>query len=98
LGFAYLRGQTVARDPAQMEKWFRAAAAQGHAPAQFALGGIYAKGVGVIADAVEALQWYLLAAGNGDTRAEPAATALKATMTASQITAAERRAQAFTPR
>lgn len=50
-------------------KWFRKAAEQGHAEAQFELGGKYFTSEGVPEDNVEAYTWYLLAKANGDERA-----------------------------
>ena len=42
--------------------WYRLAAEQGHAEAQFSLGLMYATGSGVIEDTEEAVRWYRLAA------------------------------------
>ena len=47
-------------------RWFRLAAAQGFAVAQFNLGGMYAIGRGVPEDDTEAVRWYRLAADQGD--------------------------------
>jgi uncharacterized protein len=43
-------------------KWFRLAAEQGHAKAQYNLGTMYMYGQGVLQDYVEAHKWYNLAA------------------------------------
>ncbi len=43
--------------------WYRKAAAQGNARAQFALGTLYEQGLGVERDQLEALNWYRLAWG-----------------------------------
>ena len=51
-------------------KWFRKAAEQGDAIAQFALGFMYYKGKGVEPDNGKAYRWFLLAANNGDKMAE----------------------------
>ena len=48
-------------------KWFRKAAKQGNAAAQYNLGWMYAKGIGVVKDKREAVKWYLEAAEQGRT-------------------------------
>jgi uncharacterized protein len=45
--------------------WYRKAAEQGDAHAQFNLGVMYADGIGVPQDAVQAYMWYNLAAAQG---------------------------------
>jgi TPR repeat protein len=51
-------------------RWYRMAAEQGEAKAQFNLGVMYAKGQGVPQDFKEAMQWYYLAAMQGDADAQ----------------------------
>ena len=51
-------------------KWYRLAAAQGNASAQYSLGMAYEKGQGVPQDYQEALKWYRLAAAQGYAPAE----------------------------
>ena len=51
-------------------KWFRLAAEQGHADAQFSLGVCYEKGIGVDQDYTEAVDWYRMAAEQGDAIAQ----------------------------
>ena len=58
LGFMYLGAQ----DDAEAVRWYRLAADQGHADAQYNLGGKYAYGVGVPQDLVAAHMWDNLAA------------------------------------
>lgn len=50
--------------------WYRMAADQGHAPAQFRLGELYENGDGVPKDAAEAFRWYRRAAEQGFARAQ----------------------------
>ena len=45
--------------------WYRKAAAQGQADAQYNLGGMYAKGEGVPQDHAQAMDWYRKAAEQG---------------------------------
>ena len=45
--------------------WFRLAAVQGHADAQFNLGHMFESGLGVAKDRAEAARWYRMAAAQG---------------------------------
>ena len=47
-------------------RWYRAAADQGFAPAQFNLGAMHVKGQGVPVDCAAAAKWWKLAADQGD--------------------------------
>ena len=58
-------GQGVAQDYAEAVKWYRKAADQGFAPAQFNLGLMYAQGLGVAQDKSFAHMWLSLAAAQG---------------------------------
>jgi len=51
-------------------KWFRLAADQGDAPAQFNLGVMYAEGQGVPQDNAQAAEWYRLAADHNHAQAQ----------------------------
>ena len=51
-------------------KWYRIAAEQGDADAQYALGGCYTKGVGVAKNGMEAVRWYRAAAEQGHDKAQ----------------------------
>jgi S1-C subfamily serine protease len=55
-------GQGVTKDYREAVKWFRKAAEQNDAPAQYSLGSRYFKGQGVTKDEVEAVKWYRKAA------------------------------------
>jgi len=62
LGKMYMIGQGVPKDPDQASKWFKTAAAQGNADAQFFLGSMYLlpqKDIG------EGLKWLRLSAEQG---------------------------------
>ncbi len=54
------------QDYEEAVKWYRLAAAQGYAPAQFSLGLAYEKGKGVRQDYQQAVKWYRLAAAQGN--------------------------------
>ena len=59
-------------DDAQAVQWYRKAAEQGDADAQFKLGWMYRNGRGVEADDAQAMQWYRKAAEQGHTHAKAA--------------------------
>ena len=53
-------------DAKEAVKWYRKAAEQGHASAQYNLGVAYEVGEGVLEDDVTAYAWYNIAAANGN--------------------------------
>jgi hypothetical protein len=57
-------------DLAQAVSWFRAAAAQSYAPAEFQMGQLYDFGFGVAQDDAQALEWYRRAASHGSAAAQ----------------------------
>ena len=57
---SYLVGQGVPQDFKEAVKWFRLAAEQGDAFAQFKLGGMYLMGKGVPQDSEAARKWMKL--------------------------------------
>ena len=62
---ALLHGRWSSAGLRQAAEWYRRAAEQGFAEAQFNLAGLHAAGEGVPKDAVEAVRWYREAAGLG---------------------------------
>jgi hypothetical protein len=64
------REHEQAEDYAEAVKWYRKAADQGYASAQFNLGFMYNKGKGVPLDDTEAVKWYRKAAEQGDAKAQ----------------------------
>lgn len=78
MGMAYKCGIGVKQDHAASVKWFRLAAKQGEADAQFNLGRLYASEVdgaykkvrAAPANDVEALKWYRRSAEQGHTQAQ----------------------------
>jgi TPR repeat protein len=60
----------IAKDAAKAVEWYRKAAAQGHAEAQYHLGWKYSKGEGVPKDAAKAAEWYRKAAAQGHAEAQ----------------------------
>ena len=65
LGECYFDGKGVAKDKSEAVKWYRKAAEQGDAEAQYKLGGCYLDGEGVARDKTEALKWWRKAAEQG---------------------------------
>lgn len=71
LGGVYYAGTAIVKkDFAEAAKWFRRAALQGHAGAEFCLGAQLAAGEGVAQDSTEAAKWFGLAASQGDAPAQ----------------------------
>ena len=66
----YSNGNGVPQDYAEAVKWYRLAAEQGDANAQYNLGVMYHKGKGVPQDYAEAVKWYRLAAKQGVAEAQ----------------------------
>ncbi len=93
----YDKGQGVPQDFTKAAKWYRHAADQGHAAAQFNLDGMYDKGEGVPQDWVAAHLFFNLAGANGNEDARKLRDAIAAKMTAAQIAEAQRRAREWKP-
>ncbi|MCH2211043.1 MAG: sel1 repeat family protein [Fuerstiella sp.] len=71
IGFWYTIGQGgVQIDDVEALKWYRRAADQGLAKAQFTVGQMYSSGEGATKDEVEALKWYRSAADQGHAQAQ----------------------------
>jgi len=70
IGTAYYFGRGVKQDYSQAYIWFRKAAEQGNANAQYCLGTLYSDGEGVDRDEVEAAAWLHKAAEQGNTDAQ----------------------------
>ncbi len=66
----YLIGRGVPQDYAEALKWYRKAAEQGDAKAQYDLGSMYGTGRGVTQDYAEAARWYRKAAEQGNAKAQ----------------------------
>jgi len=62
----YENGSGVKKDYAEAAKWYRKAAMQGAASAQYNLGYMYLNGQGVPQNYAEAEKWYRKAADQGD--------------------------------
>ena len=73
-------------------RWFRMAAEQGNADAQYNLGAMHYSGQGVPQDYVTAHMWYNIAAANGHEYAAKNRDFLGPKMTPADISEAQRRA------
>ena len=79
-------------------KWYRKAADQGHAQAQFMLGFMYRKGRGVVKDEVEAYKWLLLAGAQGSEDAKKDYAIVERTLTAAERAEGQRLAREWNPK
>jgi len=70
LGLMYEQGRGVPKNDAEAVRWYRLAAEQGHAGAQFNLGVIYDQGRGVPKNDAEAVRWFRRAAEQGNANAQ----------------------------
>ena len=100
-GTRYDNGRGVPQDDAEAARWYRLAADQGHADAQFNLGLGYATGKGVPQDYVESHMWFNLSAAqsSGDDRDKSVKgrDSVAELMTNEQIAEAQRRAREWKP-
>ena len=88
----YAKGEGVPRDDAEAVKWFRKAAKQGHARAQYNLGLMYADDEGVPQDDAEAYAWFAVAAANGYEHAKDNLAMVKSRLDQDQLAVAQQRA------
>jgi len=94
----YLLGQGVPQDTAKALAWYRKAAEQGHANAQYDLGLMYSEGKSVPQDYVGAHMWFSLAAAQGVRMATQFRKDVTSNMTPDQIAEAQRRAREWKPK
>jgi TPR repeat protein len=100
VGHLYATGDESLRlrqDYTEAAKWYRRAAEQGLAPAQYDLGRMYADGQGVPQDYVLAHMWLNLAGAAGEAEAIRHRDAVASNMTRSQIADAQRLARERRP-
>ena len=72
MGLSYSRGEGVKKDPGKAVEWWRKAASQGEAEAQYSLGLMDEKGFGVRQDLRKATEWFRKAAAQGHAKARDA--------------------------
>ena len=89
----YDEGKGVAQDYEEATKWWRLAAEQGYANAQYNLALIYGEGINVIKNYVIAHMWFNIAASNGYEDAKKGIDFLAGQMTSEQIAKAQKLAR-----
>jgi len=87
----------VPQDYTEAAKWFRKAADQGNADAQYGLGLLYFKGLGVPQNYAIAHMWLNLGAAGGNEEAANYRDALTAKMAPTQIAEAQKLAREWKP-
>ena len=85
------------QDYTEAAKWFRKAADQGNADAQYGLGLLYFKGLGVPQNYAIAHMWLNLGAAGGNEEAANYRDALTAKMAPPQIAEAQKLAREWKP-
>jgi hypothetical protein len=89
----YGNGKGVPQDYAEAVKWYKLAAAQGNAYAQYNLGAMYELGQGVPMDDVRAHMWLNLAAAKGEADAVKGRDIVASKMTPQQMAEAQKLAR-----
>jgi TPR repeat protein len=85
----YDNGNGVIQDYAKAANWYRLAAEQGDADAQYNLSVMYANGDGVIQDTFIAHMWLNIGAANGNHLASESRDKIEQRMTREQIAEAQ---------
>lgn len=96
--FESVKSLEVPRDYAEAAKWYRKAAEQGHAGAQYNLGFMYGTGRGVPQNDVEAYVWWSLSAAQGDKQAATSRDIVARRMSRQEVVLGQQRAAAFVAR
>ncbi len=94
----YEKGNGVPQDYKEAVRWYRLAAEQGDADAQYNLGLMHAKGRGVPQDNVQAHMWMSLVAAQGDEQARKSRDIVAEKMTPAQRADAQRLAREWKPK
>ena len=89
MGFMYNNGNGP-EDDAEAVRWYRQAAKQGDAGAQYNLGAMYANGEGVPEDDIQAYAWISLASAQGVENAKKVKESLTGEMTRAEIAEAQK--------
>ena len=99
LGERFYLGEGVPQNYGEAVKWFRKAAEQGDAAAQYDLGGCYYMGSGVLVDYAQAVKWNALAAAQGIEKAVNRWNyVFREKIPSEQIAEGQRLAREFVPR
>jgi TPR repeat protein/AcrR family transcriptional regulator len=97
LAIAYADGRGVAKDFMVAARWFTQAAQLGYVDSQFNLAVLYERGDGVPQSLLDAYKWYSIAAAQGDTESKARIDAIATQLSADDLAAAQKAAQAFKP-
>ena len=93
LGGMYANAEGVPEDVAEAATWYRRAAEQGYASAQYSLGLAHFTGQGVAKDLMLTHMWLNIAAANGYDRAREWRNKIDDYMTTAQVSDAMQRAR-----
>ena len=93
LGQMYAEGKGVTQDYTQAAKWYRSAAEQGLAAAQYQLGILYRDGKGLPQDMEQAYAWFTVAGNQGHQLAQGAVGSVEAKLSADEMTEARKLAE-----
>ena len=88
-----IRDRGVIQDYAEAEKWYRLAAEQGWADAQYNLGVMYGRGEGVLMSIVISHMWFDIASANGHPRSGEGTDAMAMLMSQADISKAQKMAR-----
>ncbi len=94
----YANGEGVSQDYQEAVKWYRRAAEQGDAGAQYNLALMYTRGQGMSQDYVLAHMWANLAASQGDENGEKMRDLVAKLMTPQQIAEAQKLSREWKPK
>ena len=94
LGVMYDSGIGIDQDFSLAARWYQLAANQRHATAQYNLAQMYQSGDGVKQDSIRAHMWFNIAATLGNDEAAASLKLIEKTMTAKQVSSAQRLAGA----
>ena len=97
LAVAYAEGLGGVKSPSEAVRWFARAASLGYVDSQFNLAVLYERGDGVPQSLVDAFKWYAIAGAQGDAESKLRLDALRTQLSADDLSAAQRAADAFRP-
>jgi localization factor PodJL len=97
LAVAYAEGLGGVKSPSEAVRWFARAASLGYVDSEFNLAVLYERGDGVPQSLVDAFKWYAIAGAQGDAESKLRLDALRTQLSAEDLAAAQRAADAFHP-
>jgi TPR repeat protein len=97
LAVAYAEGLGGVKRPSEAVRWFARASSLGYVDSEFNLAVLYERGDGVPQSLVDAFKWYAIAGAQGDAESKLRLDALRTQLSAEDLAAAQRAADAFHP-